>query len=384
MRFEFATADRIIFGRGVIERLGPLAKGLGSRPLAVIGLEMARAMPALDILDALDLRPVVFAVAGEPTTQMVQSALTLALSEGCDCVVSFGGGSAIDTGKAVAALLTNGGDPLDYVEVIGRGLTITKRAAPHIAIPTTAGTGAEVTANAVLASPEHRVKVSMRSPLMIPSVALVDPELTHGLPPAVTAATGLDALTQIIEPFVSNRANPLTDALCREGLARVARSLREAFRHGNNSDAREDMALASLIGGLALANAGLGIVHGFAGPIGGMFHAPHGAVCGRLLPFALAVNVEALRARAPHSEALRRYDEIARIVTGRPDAAAADGIAWVEELCAELAVPPLSSYGITADDLPMLVEKAAVATSTQKNPIPLTPDEMLAIVQKAL
>jgi len=384
MRFEFATADRIIFGRGVIERLGPLAKGLGSRPLVVIGLETARVVPALDILDALDLQPLVFSVAGEPTTQMVQSALTLALSEGCDCVVSFGGGSAIDTGKAVAALLTNGGDPLDYVEVIGRGLTITKRAAPHIAIPTTAGTGAEVTANAVLASPEHRVKVSMRSPLMIPSVALVDPELTHGLPPAVTAATGLDALTQIIEPFVSNRANPLTDALCREGLAQVARSLREAFRHGNNSDAREGMALASLIGGLALANAGLGIVHGFAGPIGGIFHAPHGAVCGRLLPFAMAVNVEALRARAPHSEALRRYDEIARIVTGRPDAAAADGIAWVEELCAELAVPPLSSYGITADDLPVLVEKAAVATSTQKNPIPLTPDEMLAIVQKAL
>jgi alcohol dehydrogenase class IV len=384
MRFEFATADRIIFGRGAVERLGPIAKGLGSRPLALVGLEMARAMPVLDALDALDLRPVVFAVAGEPTTQMAQNALGLARDEGCDFVVSFGGGSTIDTGKAVATLLTNGGVPLDYLEVIGRGLPITKRAAPHIAIPTTAGTGAEVTANAVLASPEHGVKVSMRSPLMIPSVALVDPELTLGLPPAITAATGLDALTQIIEPYVSNRANPLTDALCREGLARAARSLRQAFRQGNDSAAREDMALASLIGGLVLANAGLGVVHGFAGPIGGMFRAPHGAVCGRLLPFAMAVNVEALQTRAPNSEALRRYDEIAQIVTGRPDAVAADGVAWIKDLCAELAVPPLSSHGITADDLPALVEKAAVATSTQRNPIALTPDEMLAIVQQAL
>ena len=208
------------------------------------------------------------------------------------------------------------GELLDYVEIIGRGQALTKPSAPFIAIPTTAGTGSEVTRNAVLASPEHRVKVSLRSPLMLARVALVDPELTYDLPPALTASTGLDALTQLIEPFVCLRANPMTDGLCVEGMRRAARSLRVAFTDGQNKSAREDMAVASLFGGLALANAGLGAVHGFAGPIGGMFPAPHGAVCAALLPHVMTANIRALRQRAPGSEALRRYDKVARLLTG--------------------------------------------------------------------
>ena len=232
-------------------------------------------------------------------------------------MIGLGGGSAIDAAKAIAALAANGGDPLDYLEVVGRGRSLTQPSLPCIAIPTTAGTGAEVTRNAVLASPEHGIKASLRSATMLPRLALVDPELTYSLPAAVTASTGLDALTQLIEPFTSSKANPLTDALCREGMMRAARSLRTAYEDGRDAAAREDMALASLFGGLALANAGLGVVHGFAGPVGGTFHAPHGAVCAAFLPHVMAVNARALRTRQPGSAALARYDEIARILTGQ-------------------------------------------------------------------
>ena len=383
-RFEFATATRIIFGPGTLGEVGPLAAGMGKRALVVTGRTLARAQPLLDLLAAQGLETVTFSVADEPTTEVVRQGTQRAREADCDLVIGFGGGSAIDAGKAIAALLTNGGDPLDYLEVIGKGKPLTRPSAPCIAIPTTAGTGAEVTRNAVLLSPEHRVKVSLRSPLMLPRLALVDPVLTHTMPPEVTASTGLDALTQLMEPYVSNKANPLTDALCREGMRRAARSLRRAYEHGDDAAAREDMALASLFGGLALANAKLGAVHGFAGPIGGMFPAPHGAVCAALLPHAMAVNVRALRERTPESEALRRYDEIARLLTGDEGASAADGVAWVQELCQALGIPSLASYGVTEEDFPLLIEKAAAASSMKGNPIGLTVEEMREVLARAL
>ena len=384
MRFEFATATRIIFGAGTLGEIGPLAAEMGERALVVTGHTVARGAALLDGLAAQGIDYVTFSVAGEPTTEVARLGTQRAREENCDLVIGFGGGSVLDTGKAVAALLTNGGDPLDYLEVIGRGLPLTQPSAPCIAIPTTAGTGAEVTRNAVLASPEHRVKVSLRSPLMLPRLALVDPELTHSMPPEVTASTGLDALTQVMEPYVSNRANPLTDALCREGMRCAARSLRRAYEQGDDAAAREDMMLASLFGGLALANAKLGAVHGFAGPVGGMFPAPHGAVCASLLPHAMAVNVQALQERLPGSEALHRYDEIACILTGSDKATAGDGVAWVQELCQALRVPSLASYGVTPEDFPVLIEKGSVSSSMQGNPIKLTSDEMREILARSL
>lgn len=384
MRFEFAMATHIIFGAGTLREVGPLAAGMGSRALVVTGRRPARAKPLLDLLIAQGIESVTFSVAGEPTTEVARLGTQRAREADCDLIIGFGGGSALDTGKAVAALLTNGGTPLDYLEVIGRGQPLTRPSAPYIAIPTTAGTGAEVTCNAVLLSPEHRVKVSLRSPLMLPRLALVDPKLTHSMPPEVTASTGLDALTQVMEPYVSNRANPLTDTLCREAMRRAARSLRQAYKHGDDAAARQDMALASLFGGLALANAGLGAVHGFAGPIGGMFPAPHGAVCASLLPHVMAINARALQERSPESEALRRYDEIARILTGNERATADDGVVWVGELCQALRIPPLASYGVTEDDFPLLIEKAAVSSSMKSNPIVLTADEMGEILKRAL
>lgn len=383
MHFQFATATRIIFGPATLAEVAPLASELGKRPLVVTGGDASRATPLLATLVARSLSPVSFSVAGEPSTELVSEGVRQARATGCDHVIGFGGGSVLDAGKAIAMLLANGGEPLDYLEVIGRGQPITQPSAPCIAVPTTAGTGSEVTRNAVLGSPEHRVKASLRSLLMLPTAAVVDPELTHSAPPDVTASTGLDALTQCLEPYVSARANPLVDALCREGLQRAARSLRRAYEEGQNAAAREDMAMASLMGGLALANAGLGAVHGFAGSIGGMFPAPHGAICARLLPAVMAANLAALQQRASDSPALPRYVDIARLLTGDPAAQAADGIAWVSDLVEALHVPRLAAFGVAPADFPQIVAKSQQASSMRANPIQLTTAELTDILQES-
>ena len=384
MHFEFSTAARIVFCAGAVAEVGPAAKAMGRRALLALGMTRDPAQPVLDALAAQGVTAVIYPVSGEPDLDCIRHGVRQALAQGCDLVIGCGGGSAIDAGKAIAALASNGGDPLDYMEIIGRGQPITQPPLPYIAIPTTAGTGAEVTRNAVLASPEHRVKASLRSPLLLPRLAIVDPVLTYTMPPEVTASTGLDALTQVTEPFVSVRANPLADGFCREGIQRAARSLRRAYEHGDDAAAREDMALASLLGGLALANAGLGAVHGIAGAVGGMFPAPHGAVCAALLPVVMTANVQALQQRQPDSASLRRYDDIARLLTGHSRATAPDGVAWVQHLCASLRIPRLSAYGVIAPDIPALVQKAMAASSSKGNPIVLTAEEMGEIVREAV
>jgi alcohol dehydrogenase class IV len=385
MNFEFFAPRQLVFGPGTLRRAGELVRGWGRRALVVTGRNPARAGPLLLLLESEGIQTAVFPVGSEPTTTMVREGTAQAVEMRADLVVGFGGGSALDAAKAVAALASNGGDPLDYMEVVGRGLPLSKPSLPLLAIPTTAGTGSEATKNAVLASPEHGgVKASLRSLGMIPRLALVDPELTHGMPPEVTAATGLDALTQLIEPFTCNRPNPIVDGLCREGIARVARSLRRAWADGRDAAAREDMALASLYGGLALANAGLGAVHGFAGVAGGMFQAPHGAVCAALLPNVMAMNRAALQAREPGNPALARYGEVARLLTGRADARAEEGVEWVRELTAALGVPGLGAHGIARGDISGIVEKAAGASGTKANPVELTRDELVEILAQAI
>ncbi len=357
---------------------------MGHRALVVTGRRRTLAEHLAEELATAGIDHVVFSVTGEPTTETAREGVLCARETGCDLVIGVGGGSVLDAGKAIAVLLTNEGDPLDYLEVIGRGKRLTKPSMPCIAVPTTAGTGSEVTSNAVLLSPEHRTKASLRSPLMLPRLALVDPVLTHSMPREVTATTGLDALTQLIEAYVSIRANPLTDPICLEGIRRVGRSLELAWENGTSGSAREDMALASLMGGLALANAGLGAVHGFAGPIGGMFAAPHGSICTCLIPHVIAINSAALQKRFPESDGLRRYLEVSRILTGREDSAPDGAVVWVRRLCDTLCIPSLSSYGVRREHIPLLVEKAAVASSMKNNPVRLTPDEMRGILILAL
>jgi alcohol dehydrogenase class IV len=384
MRFEFATAGRIIFGQGSHEEFGSIAGEFGKRALVVHGSNLGRARPLLALIEAAHIEYSCFEVRGEPTVERIAKGVDQARQAESELVIGFGGGSVMDSAKAIAGLVTNPGAILDYLEGIGKGKQLSVPSLACVAIPTTAGTGAEVTRNSVLASLEHRVKVSLRSPFLLPRTAIVDPKLTTDLPPSVTASTGLDALTQLIEPYVSVRANPVTDGFCVEGMRRVARSLRRAYEQGDDLNAREDMALASLFGGLSLANAGLGAVHGFAAPIGGMFHAPHGAVCAALLPHVTENNLRALRERLNDSEVLLRYDSVAKILTGSEKAAAVDGIRWIIELCKALQIAGLRAYGVTAADIETLVEKGAKASSMKANPIVLTHEELTEALQAAL
>jgi alcohol dehydrogenase class IV len=384
MQFEFATAARILFAPGSAEQIPRIAREFGTQALIVTGRDANRCADVCAGLAREGVAHSVFSVAGEPSLDAVRNGAQALRNRRADVVIGFGGGSAIDAAKAIAALAPNSGEPLDYLEVIGRAAALDRGPLPVIAVPTTAGTGSEVTRNAVLYSPEHGVKASLRSPLMLPRVAVVDPNLTLPLPPAVTASTGLDALTQLIEPYVSVRANAMTDLFCREGMGRAAGALVAAFENGSDRNAREAMSFASLLGGLSLANAGLGAVHGFAAPVGGMFDAPHGAICAALLPLGMEINIRALRAGTAGGDALRRYADVAGILTGDPEAEPEKGIAWVRELCGRLAIPPLRTYGVTQDSVPQLVEKAANASSMKGNPVVLSPDLLTEMISRAI
>jgi alcohol dehydrogenase class IV len=374
--FELAFPGRVVFGAGVSEQAGAAAQALGAKRALVVGGKSASRHESLR--KRWSMTSVVHSIPGEPTLAMVEAGRALARQEGCDVVIAFGGGSAIDAGKAIAALAGNPGELSDYMEIVGKGQPLPRPGLPCIAIPTTAGTGAEVTKNSVLTSPEARVKASLRSPHLLPVLALVDPDLLDGMPAAITAVTGLDALSHLLESYVSIRANPFTLALAKEGMVRIARSLRAAFEHGLSATCREDLAVASLLGGLCLANSGLGAVHGFAAPLGGMWKAPHGAVCAALLPAVMRQNVAALAEREPGNPALLRYRELDAIL-----AAGADASAWVAELTVALGIPSLASFGVATGEIPLLVEKARAASSMRGNPIPLTDQELTAIVAES-
>ena len=382
IKFEFASAGRIVFGNGAVQELEQVVK-TGSRVFLVHGSDASNWKQVHETLQKKQCAVQEFGVSYEPTLELIEESVKIARIFKPDWVISVGGGSAIDAGKATAGLSSNQGQILDYLEVVGKGLALQKAGVPMVAIPTTAGTGSEVTRNAVIALPEQKIKVSLRSPLLLPRLALVDPELTLSMPPAQTASTGMDALAQVLEPFVSNRANPLTDAFCQVGLKRAALSLEKAYRDGNDVVAREEMAMASLMGGLALANAGLGAVHGFAAAIGGKFDAPHGAICARLLPGVVKANVEAMRRREPTNSSLTRYDTVSRLLTGNEQATVEDGIEWLEKLLGTLKIPALRGYGITKEDIPTLVKNTAAASSTKANPIRLSDAELTGILEAA-
>jgi alcohol dehydrogenase class IV len=386
--FEFSTARQIVFGAGKVKELPAMARlNEMCRCLVVTGRTPERVAGVIELLRTSGIEVILFSVPGEPTIEMVRLGVERAVNGGCDGVVAIGGGSALDAGKSIASLMRNDGDVMDYLEVIGRGKQITQPSAPCMAVPTTAGTGAEVTRNAVLFAAEQRVKVSLRSPWMLPVAAVVDPELTYDLPREQTLANGMDALTQLIEPYVCNRTNPLTDGFCLQGMPLIARSLRRVCSDGHDHEARRQMALASLLSGLALSNAGLGVVHGFAGPLGGIFDAPHGAICAALLPHGMQANLDRLRREEVRSDAkefIERYRGVARCLTGRSDAEAEDGVRFVRELAAELGVAPLSRYGMSPEHVDEVVEKAQRASSMKRNPVELSAEELKGVYLRAL
>ena len=377
MNFQFATAGQILFGAERVQELPKLADGLGKRPFVITGANPGRHQPIIDTLGAGN-----YALAKEPTVQILQDAVARAREAGADCLVGLGGGSTIDLAKAVAALLANDGALFDYLEVIGQGRPLEKPALPTLAVPTTSGTGAEVTRNAVIGSPEHQSKVSMRHPSMLPTIALVDPELTHGVPSDVTANSGLDALTQLIEVFLTRKASPFTDALVREALPKGARALPMAFHDGTHAGARRDMALASLFSGLGLANAGLGAVHGYAGPLGGMVDIPHGTACAILLAPCMKHNAEAAQASG-NTALLARFAELAQMLTGSPGGPS-DVVDWALRTSEELGIGKLSGHGFSEDQIQELVPKAQVASSMKGNPVDLSPETLEIILREVL
>lgn len=383
LNFEFATAPRIIFGNHSSENVPDLLSGMGNKVLVVTGKNSSRFESLLNKISEKVPQVLFYHVPSEPTVETINNGLILARKRGCEFAVGLGGGSVIDTAKAIAALVPNKGNLLDYLEVIGKGKPLVKDPLPCVAVPTTSGTGSEVTKNSVIHSPEHRVKVSLRSPLMVPDLVVVDPILTHSMSRELTASSGVDALTHLLETFVSNQSNSYIDIFCAHGMKLIADSLLKAFTDGNDTEARENMSLASLLGGMALANVKLGAVHGFAGPIGGMFPIPHGVVCAALLPAVVELNIRKIQ-RQGLANQLFKFDQLAHLLTGDKESNANEAIDWIRNLIGELKIPPLSEFGITENHFPELIDKAKNASSMKGNPVQLSSNEMMEILEKSL
>ena len=354
----------------------------GLRIFVVTGRDPERQADYIQLLREVGAQTSLFSLQKEPGVSDIERALRQARDFQADVVLGLGGGSAIDAAKAIAALFPLVGNWKDYLEIVGRGMELPEQGIPCIAIPTTAGTGAEVTRNSVLKVDAAGVKVSLRHRFLLPRLVIIDPVFTKDLPPALTAASGMDALTQLLESFTGVNANAMTDAWCRQGLKAVGHSLRKVFHDGHDMEARMDMALAALFSGLALANSRLGAVHGFAAPLGGMFEAPHGAVCAALLPAVTEMNLQALQ-RMPESRSGERYAEAAGILLG-PHADATDLVQWFRDLKREFAIPNLGAFGVKKEHIQNVCEKAARASSMKGNPVQLEMGELVEILENAI
>lgn len=381
MRFDFVSPTRIFFGRGRLSEIATILSPWGKRVFVVGGRSQERLMPLLDQCNAGGYKTEVFHVRGEPSIPMVEEAVEHARKWKPEIIVAMGGGSVLDLAKAVSALLSNPGHLLDYLEVIGFGKPLSFPPVPLLAIPTTAGTGAEVTYNAVISSPEHQVKVSLRNPMLVPRMALIDPEVLASVPIEVAVASGLDALTQLIEPYTCIAPNPMVDPFCREGIQRMARSFRISLQRPAEPNALEDVAFSSLLSGFALANAKLGAVHGIAGPLGGLLGIPHGVICARLLPVIMKKTINSLH---PESPILSRYREIAQILTGSPLAQLEQAVEWITEIVETFHVPRLGQYGLRTSHFPFLVERSEKASSMKGNPVKLSPRDIEEILQSVI
>lgn len=386
MNFEFVAPGRILFGSGQFDRLGELSAKIGRCALIVFNGSEVIANAARDRLSASGLNAELFRQRGEPTVNDVNSATEVARKEQVDLIIGVGGGSAIDAAKAVAALVANGGSALDYMEVVGKGQKLTRAGTPWIAIPTTFGTGAEATKNAVIGAPDRGFKASIRGEQLLAKIVLVDPALGQGVPSNVIAQSGMDALCQLIESYTSSGAGPMTDGLAMTGLKKAPSALRRAYMNSQDLDALTDMALAAMLSGICLANAGLGAVHGFAAPLGANFPIPHGEVCAALLPHVVRANVAALRAASKDHLTLRRYADIGRSAGVAPATDDPDAIEFLIQflfdLSRDLHIQPLSAFGVEDKDVDRIVALARKASSMRFNPIVLD-DAVLASVLRA-
>jgi alcohol dehydrogenase class IV len=380
MAFSFFSPQALHFGRGQSLRAAEMAATYGSKVLVVHGANAARAQWLVQSCGDAGLQIRTISCRNEPTLPDVEQALAALTGFTPDVVIALGGGSVIDFAKALAALLRCSGQPQEYLEVVGSGRALEHAPVPMIALPTTAGTGAEVTKNAVIAVPEQGVKVSLRDPRMVPDIAIVDAGLMQGAPRRVALAAALDAITQVIEPYLSVKANPMTDALCISAIPTGLKALR-ALVEDDASEAWDNMAWVSTCGGLALANSGLGVVHGFAGVIGGMTAAPHGEICGILLPAALESHLE--HARKGTDIHTRLHWVLGQIDICFATSGRGRGIIDLREWSMEMGLRRLSELGVTEANHIEVAQASQNTSSMKGNPFVLLCQELVTILQRA-
>ncbi|EMO3465936.1 iron-containing alcohol dehydrogenase [Klebsiella variicola] len=376
--FSVFSAGEIRFGRGQLDTVAGWVAQRSERVMLVHGSSSARAAVLLGQLAGAGLDAHTFSVAREPSLEDIRNGVEQAREASIEVIVSLGGGAVIDAGKAIAALVPANGSIIEYLEVVGNGRLLESAPLPFVAIPTTAGTGAEVTKNAVINVPEQRRKVSLRDNRMLPDLAVVDPSLTDRTPRSVTLASGLDALTQVIEPYVCNRANTFTDMLCRDAIPRAMNALRTLMEK-ECAASRDDMAWVSLCGGLALANAGLGVIHGLAGPLGGLCDAPHGALCGTLLPYGLELNLE----NVASEESLSRLEEIRDALALSFSVPTTQAFTALADWSHRHGLGTLRELGVPYEALEAAAEAALNASSMRANPAKLSQSQLLSLLHKA-
>ncbi|MGC9402782.1 iron-containing alcohol dehydrogenase [Vibrio genomosp. F10 str. 9ZC157] len=378
--FQFMTSTRIIFGEGALQSSLSVLNQYGYSVLLVTGKDQSRSDILISYLKAQNMRYQHVSISGEPNITMVEETSVVGRKFKPDMVVSMGGGSVIDMGKALAAIIPNQGDVYDYVEVVGRSVPLKTKPIPFIAIPTTASSGSEVTRNAVLRSGQDKVKVSLRSPDMLADVAIVDPTLTYGTDVHTSARGAMDAFTHLMEAYVCGDPNPLTDMVCEEGLRKLSHSVIAACRRDDYS-ARADLSFAAMLGGMAMTNAKLGAAHGLAAALGGKLNAPHSVITSRLAPYVMKENIEAAKG-AGRKDVLKRYIRLAQLVTGRTNVHVEDGVLWVQMMLDKLELPVLSDYGVCSTSFDKVAEDALMSVAIKGNPLPLTKERLVYILDQ--
>lgn len=405
VNFTFFSPAKIVFGAGISKNIadhipqpasrdkkrsedGGHSRRTRGKVLLITGKDTSRAKSIIDSLNSSETDHELMVQSGEPSISEIVKGVEMAIRDGIDSVIAIGGGSVIDAGKAIAALTTNRHHIMHYLEIIGKGSPLTEKSLPMVAIPTTSGTGAETTCNAVLSSPEHHIKVSLRGHLMYPDVALIDPELSMSMSAQMTASTGMDALTQLIESFTSRFATPVTDALCREGLSKISGSFKKCYDEPDNIEARGEMSLAAMLSGITLSNAKLGAVHGIAGPMGGMVNAPHGLICARLLGSVITANIvmvkEQLKWAGQKESALKslmKYQEVARILTGNPDAEPDDASYYINEIAQYMHIRDIAFPEVDSKQIDLVTRQSEKSSSMKGNPVALSSDQIKNIIK---
>ncbi|MDV6250810.1 iron-containing alcohol dehydrogenase [Vibrio sp. EA2] len=378
--FQFMTATRIIFGEGALQSSLSIINQFGYSVLLVTGQDKQRAMPILNYLKAQSMRYQHVAITGEPNITMVEETAVLGRKFKPDMVIAIGGGSVLDMGKALAAIIPNHGNVYDYVEVVGRNVPLKAKPLHFIAIPTTASTGSEVTRNAVLKSGQDKVKVSLRSPDMLADVAIVDPTLTYDTDPYTSGRGAMDAFTHLMEAYVCGEPNPLTDMVCEEGLRRLSRSVIAGCKH-NDHKARSDLSFAALLGGMAITNAKLGAAHGLASALGGKLNAPHSVITARLAPHVMQENINVAKT-AGRTDVINRYRKLAQLVTGRTNAHEHDGVLWVKMVLDKLELPSLGQFGVCQTSFEQVASDALKSVAIKGNPLPLNQERLVYILKQ--